>query len=763
MIPFVNMFTTGNWPNPADDINPDVKKGDPSWFLKKAQYVYSQYVSNRCGILYSDVVGMEESRLYSNAMQSIEKYKDQLCPRGKTKKGKVKDKREGLYNISWDIFAIYPKFRKKIMGLFDDIDFYPCATCVDELSDSKRQGMKFSLWAQQEEAEFFDLYNRVTGIKPDAQQTSLPITPKSVDELHMLDKMGAFKLLEEIEMEMLINWSLNLSNRKELKKKLFRSLIDFGRGVTKDYTDMYDGRAKVRYVDPEYAVLNYTRNNGDDQLTEAGEIKRYSLATLKDYGMTPEQLISIAKTYNGILNNQAFPFNYSGFIDKVYDEKFNPMKCAVLDFEFESVDTKVYKVYNSRGSDVAEVDTFDLKKTSSEKTKVVKDGRKRWYRAKWVIGTDIIFDYGYQYDVAYDHDDVPRSSFTMYTVDERSITDTCKAIIDDIQIIILKLRNAEATAAPSGLKIEWGSLSEIALGEDGGNLTPLELMRLRRQSGDIVFKYARDKNGLVLQGANSPIEEITGGIGPLLNELLLSYGEKINQLRMVTGINEVVDASAPNPNMPVRTSEMARASTNDVLKPILSGYQDIMRHVDQNLALRWQHIVRFGSKEKIKGFTQAVGSHNMQVIKLSSDVSLPTMGITFDAVIDDNFRQRIENAALESMRAAKNNMPGITLNDYFVIMRSMDAGNLKFAEVYLAYREQEEKESAAQIAQKNAEMNAKGAQEAEKVKGENELAIIAAKSKAKIDEIRAQGEEDRKTAAVQAAVAPTPAVTSSAA
>jgi len=750
-LPFVKNYLGSVFMNPSDDINPDIKKGDTAWFLKKASYVYSQYVSNNCAIKYTDLEGMRESRLYSDGLNSVEKYKDTLCPRT-VKKGKVSDKRKGLYNISWDIFAIYPKFRKKIMGLFDEIDYYPCATAVDEMSDSKRQGLMFSMWAEKENAAFLKHYDAITGASAQQDQKSpnLPIEPQSLEELHMLASMGAFKLLEEIEMEKLINWSLNMSNRKEIKKKVIRDFIDYGRAIVKDYTDVVDGRAKVERIDPLFGVINYTKQGQADEITEAGVIRFYSLAALKDYGLSDQQLIKVAKGYNGQMGNMPFAWN-AGYDQAYNTPMFNPMKCAVLDFEFESVDTRLYKIVNSRGMDVAELDENPdrtAKRVAKGQVVSKKDKTKRWYRCKWVIGTDIIFDYGYQYDVAYNHDDKPRSSFTMYKVDERSITDTCKAIIDDIQIIVLKLRNAEAEAAPSGLKIEWGSLSEIALGGDSGTLQPLELMKLRRQSGDIVFKYARDKNGQIIQGANNPIEEIKGGIGPLLNELLLSYAEKINMLRMVTGINDIADGSTPNPNMPVKTSEMARASTNDILKPILSGYQDIQKSVATNLSLRWQHIVRFGSKESITGFTQAVGAPGMQIIKLSSDVSAATMGITFEALIDDNFRQRIENAALESMRAAKNNMPGITLNDYFVILRCMDSGQMKFAEMYLAYREQQETQKQQAIAAQNSKAQSDGLMQAEQAKTQKELAIIDAKSKAKIAEIMAQGAEDRKTLAV---------------
>lgn len=760
-LPFYDTYSTGSFPNPGDDFNPDIKKGDAPWFIKKAQYIYGLYCGDSCAIRYSDLAGMRESRLYSNGAQSNLKYMDRLCPRKKNKRGQELEGRRGMYNISWDIYALYPKFRKKIMGLFDEIDYYPTATAVDEFSDEERKKEMYSIYVQMKEKEFLDQYNKLAGIKPDQPSTSLPIEPKSIEELKMLDKMGAFKLLVEIEMEMLINWSMNMSDRKELKKKVFRDLIDFGKAITKDYTDIYDNCAKARWVDPEYAVINYTRNNTKNAITEAGEIKFASLATLKDFGLLDEQLLKLSKAYNGVMTNKT---NLSFRDAQAYTEAMNPMKVAYLDFEFESVDTTVYKVYNSRGMEVAEVDNephLIEKRVKKGQIKSKKNSKKRWYRGKWIIGTDIIFDYGYQYDVPYNHDGEARSSFTIYETDERSITDSCKAILDDLQIIIYKLRNAEAVAKPSGLKIEWGALSEISLGKE--KLSPLELQRMYQQSGDIFFKYARDKNGFPIQGAGSPIESIVGGIGPLLNELLLSYATKVNQIRDIMGVNELTDASSPPRDTLVGVAEIAQASTNDVLKPLLSGYQEIVRQMAGNIALRWQHIVRFGGKDKIKGFTKAVGGANMQIIKLSSDVSLPTMGITFEALIDDGFRQRIENAALASMQAGKSGAPGITLNDYFTVLRCMEVGNLKFATVYLAYREQQEKENQQAVIQQTQKAASEGAQQVEQLKHQNEMEVIAAKSQAKINEIMVQGDQERKTEALRAAVAPKPAAIQSAA
>lgn len=753
-IPFFNVFSTGSFQNPGDDFNPDIKKGDAAWFLRKSQYGYAEYCGDRCVFLASDVDTMREARLYSNGAQPNVKYMDRLCPTTVTKKGRDTGVRKGFYNISWDIYPIYPKFRKKILGLFDDIDYYPTATAIDEFSDEQRKKEMFSLYVQMKEKEFLDQYNAIAGIKPNEATSTVPVEPKSLEELKMLDKMGAFKLLVEIEMEMLINWSMNMSSRKELKKKVLRDFIDYGKACIKDYTDIYDNRAKVRHVDPEYAVIHKTRNNGKEKVTEAGEIVFLSLATLKDYGLSNEQLLEIAKGYNGQLNNSVMQTVINA---DIYRDEFNPMKCAILDFEFESVDTTVYKVYNSKGNDVAEVDTFDMSKQSSEKTKVVKDGKKRWYRCKWVIGTNVIFDYGYQYDVAYNHDDEPRSSFTIYETDDRSITSSCVSILDDIQIIILKLRNAEAVAKPSGLKIEYGALSNISFGDD--KMSPMDIRKLYQQTGDILFSYARDKNGFPIQGAGNPVEEITGGIGPILNELLLSLGEKMNQLRAITGINEITDASAPPRDTLVGTAQIAQASTNDVLKPLLSGYQEMIRCVASNLSLRWQHIVRFGGKDKVKGFTNAVGGANMQIVKLSSDVSMSTMGITFEALIDDGFRKRIEDAAIASMQAGKSGAPGITLNDYFTVLRCMEVGNLKFATVYLAYREQQEKEAQQAAAAQAQKAASDGAIAVDQQKTKSEMDIIAAKSQAKIAEIRAQGEEDRKTEVVKAKVAPPPPVT----
>ena len=75
--------------------------------------------------------------------------------------------------------------------------------------------------------------------------------------------------------------------------------------------------------------------------------------------------------------------------------------------------------------------------TRKKKNRYETNKYARRYRAKLVIGTSIVFDYGYQYNQIFDSQNRPKSSYSIYRVADRSMTSRCVSVIDDLHIAIL--------------------------------------------------------------------------------------------------------------------------------------------------------------------------------------------------------------------------------------------------------------------------------------------------------------------------------------
>lgn len=720
MIPIL----TGAYVNPLDDITDKI--GDKDWAIKKGEWLIGEYQQGRTVISNSRREQIRTARLYGQGMQSNTKYKDILTPWNKSKSKRVQD-----LNISWDIFPIFPKFRNKILGMFDGQDYTPSASAIDETSYGLKEDMKVKSVLRAKQAEFLDLFKRMSG----AEGMEDGIKSPTLEDANFWQEMGAFKLKWEVGMEKLINWSQKLSNWERIKKMLLEDLIDFGYCVVRDYTDPHTQYAKGDYVDPEWWVGFESRRNDGYYLSAAGEFKWYTLAQLKDKGLSDAQLIEAGKTYYGINSNANYKY---AAIDGQYDhDRHADYKICVFEYEFESVDTKIFTVRKG-------VDGISRGYAEPSGKGNAKLRKNRWYRAALIPGTRILIDFNYQRDVVYD-EETPKCSYSYAKYGDKGITESCIAILDELQLIIYKLRHAEKKAKPSGIAIEMSSLSGITLNNE--KMKSIDMIRLYNRDGNIIYRIPRDKAGLPTQGVGNPLTELKGGIGPVLQEYMTSIELRIEFLRQITGVNAIVDASTPNPNNLVGTSEIAAAATNDVLKPLIGAYREVKKDWANNTAIRWQCIAMYN--KSVKGFVQAIGAPAAEYISAAKEIIDAKFGISFEMIISAETRNKIENAALVSMQAQKQGMPGISMSDYFYILRELDAGNIKLAQAYLGYREKQQYEQQQQLQQQNMEMNGKNATELEKQKAEGAIALIEAQKKADIEIIRAKGEEDRKTKALE--------------
>jgi hypothetical protein len=388
--------------------------------------------------------------------------------------------------------------------------------------------------------------------------------------------------------------------------------------------------------------------------------------------------------------------------------------------------------YESRFIDGKEV-VFDMPfgstKANGKNRKLIKEQKDKYYRCKWIIGTNVVFDYGLQYDVPYDQYTRPKCSYTVQKITDRSMINQCISTADDIQLSVLKFRNAMASSRPPGVQVEWGSLSQIAKG--GDKMNPFDILKIYNDTGNLIFKYATNPgNGMPLQGGIPPVTELRGGIGSYLQEIIAVLDWNINMIREITGLNSVVDASSPAPNALVGTAKIAEAGTNHVLRPILTNYKSVKQKAFANLCNRWQMFAIFNEGNVSVGGTNVA----YETIKVNKNLYKPIFDVYCDALISDDDKMRLEQALLTSLQAAKTGSIGITTMDYFYIHEIMATGNLRWAWVYLSYREAKMEAERQQAAMAQQQQASQAAQQLEQMKMQNEM-----------QRIQMEEEEKRKT------------------
>lgn len=727
---FSNSFDKGSFNYPPDDINP--KEKNDKWFLKYSQAFFSDYIRNQTGLPYGRRNDYKMARLYSESNQPTSKYMDIISP-----KDSNTGVRKGLMNISWDNVSVAPKFLNVVLGIFEKTDHDVICSAIDEMSINEKENKKWKMWVEKENKPLKEKLNQqVPGLN---LKTESEIEPETIEELDMYMDMGGFKLKTEIAMEKALDYSFYISGWKKIKRKMFRDAFVIGVRGCKIYKE--DNKFKARYVDPANVLVEYTETDDFSNINRIGEVTNWTIYDLKKAipNMEISEIKRITNVYRDYENNAI----YDGYFDygQGGQDRYN---VAVLDFEFYTVDMEIreYKKNKYGNEIIYDVDYEKKNKKDTENRKYKKVPIKKIMKCKWVIGTDVVFDYGQQEDVRYD-DKEPKFNYVLNRMSKKSFIEMMIPAIDDIQIATLKLRNAVAVAPPPGIAIEIGSLENIVLG--GNKLNPLEIFKIYTETGKFIYKATTTRGHMNIQAP--AIKELPGGIGAILNETAQIYAMKIQEIRDVTGINQIADASIEDPRMLVGTGQMALASSNNALSGLYSGYVDIKEEVSRTFIKKIQISAKY-DEEGYTVYSNPIGRASAEIIKIGSDISMVNFGIKVQMKPTQETKDRITNASLEALKKYETSggiSGGITLSDYAMIERALDGGSIKYAEAILVYKEKirgreaqkNQQESQANIEKAKGETAMQEAQAYQMKKQADmqvEIAIETEKSKLRMQE-----------------------------
>lgn len=739
-LPFLSTYANGMFANPSDDILNPKQVGTPDWFRRKGEWLLHEYVNDRTLIPYSKRWEVAEARAYGNGTYANAKYLDQCCPLNPRTR-----KRKSQWNISWDNYKVYTKLRNKILGMFLDFDYFPTAQALDEGSTAIREYEMMQSLVAAKEQEFVQYYQQITGVQ-DLNQ--LPFQPQSIQELHAWQRMGAFKQPIEVAMERLIHLSMIMCQwDPNVKKMLLEDLVDVGYACAKDYNDLQNMRPKAKYVDIQYAVVRRTRRNDFEDISEAGEFKWYTLAELKGMGLSDVELNEIAQKIQTLPYNMNYRYTYNNpsyLNNNLFDyDRFGWMKACVFEYEFQSIMSETYTVRTGTdGAKRAYLEPDGKVRPEKQNRKSVNDNEIQWYKCCMVVGTKTIFDYGFKNNVPLSIDDIPLSSYSFHKWGDVGITQMAIPIIDEIELTIRRLRFAMTKAKPDGIAVEQTALANIVL--NGQKQDPLDLLRMYYDGGSMLWRHPVDKRGQPLQGIQPPIVPLPGGVGKAYTELTSVFFFHLQQLRDIIGLAPGTDASAPGPEQAVGITQIAEEATQHVLKPMIFAYKGIKRAICNKLAFRWQIMAAYAPEEFAK-MASLIGELSVAAIVSNNISDWPRLGIEFEMIVDTRKREEIQGALMQAMAGGKNGNAQLNMRDYFFVTNCLDTGNFKFAQAYLAYREEEELGRQALMQQANMQENGKNLMAAEQAKADTEAQRIVMQEDEKRKTIKMQEEEKRKT------------------
>jgi len=710
-----NKYKTYSASFPSSDINPDDKS--KAWHLEYCKSIYANYVQGFSSVQHTEHAQMAINRSYGAGRQSTEGYKDRLLgKRDRNENGQLGG-RKGWANIDFNkIISVAPKFRRIIIGMFESQDHKVECNAVSEKAQVDREDQKWLVWARQRQKDFISTVDKLTG----AEGMPTQYQPETLDELELYDMMGGFKLQVEVAMEPALDFIHHFSNWKEIKSTLIGDAIDIGVMICKDFTDPQTQKVGVRYVDPIDSVFVL---NKDKNVSKFAELVYYTVEDIRRElpEMTDDEVRNLSTTFKDFAGNE-LRYSQNPVDEKTGRRRFDDFIIPVLECEFADRDT-VYKTERKTKYGETYLYPEPYRKNGprmydTETKKTMAFGVNIYRKAKWIIGTEICWDFGLQSDIPRPDKNIPKSSYHVKILPGLPIMQQIIPNLDQIQEANLKIQNGIAMSPGAGIAYEFSSLQGMSLG--GKSMDPMDIIKMHRQSGSFVYKATVHRGGMVSPMAGRPFQELPGGMGNLLTELITVINMNLEQIRDITGVNQVTDASSPDNRQGLGISQLAVSATTNSLKPIYSTYINIYEECFANCTTRVLLSAKFNDGLAWV-YDKSIGKTAQAVLKEAAEYGFEAMGIKVHALPTQAEIAAIEQQIQIAMAAGRNGTPAISTSEAFAVKRIISSGgSLKYAEMFLAYCEKKNREREAAIQEENMRLNAENAQKTEALKAQNE-------------------------------------------
>lgn len=706
---------------PKQDI--PFKDKDKQWAISNNEYILYQYYENN-GIPYSFQDKIDLLRLYAAGKQPTEYYKDVLL--GKKKKNPMENdndtsfNRKGFMNVDFNsIFTVAPKYIYQIRGIFEAQDHEISIQAIDTLSSDKKLIAKEKLFLRKQHADLLQNVQR-------KDQEDIPL-PTDRAELNLYEEMGGFKLQYETAMEKILGFTENYSDYPELKRKIIE---DFMVANVAGAMDVYDEGQKVvgvEYIDPKEVIIEYSRDKGFTNSRFAAIPQLYTIVELRAMtDICEEELSSIAGKYLGQYGNpKELLTNYDTWTIPVLHSFWKS-----VDVESEigtgtvEINPKKVRASELRSGKIKRVgDRFYKKKKNMllEKSRI-----KTVYESQWIIGTKHIFNYRKLKNIPFNY--ATKDAILpihLYKLPGTSIVERMKPILDQIQLAFLQLQNIRAKASPDGFSIELGALENVTMGSK--KYSPLELIKLRTQTGVLIYRATTAESMLGEGSKPNPISPLNGGYGRMLQDVIQDMELQFQFLADITGIDRMSSVTGA-----VRTQDSAAATkiaasgTSTSLSPLYVGWLTIKEKLAKSIALRAENIC-IDNKDKNKGYYNIIGTKGVKAIAEAGKKYPINWGITMIARDKNEDVAEIRNSASRAFE-----LGNIDQSVYLFILNEIKKPyNASYMRHYLALKEGKAKEQQS-----------KAAIESTKALEQKEINVNKIKIQSKIAEIKVQSDAD---------------------
>jgi hypothetical protein len=721
---------------PDENIDPKRKTEKP-FLLQYCRAAYSAYGDTPFGSIgWRSRDKYEWVKTYARGSQTIDRYKKVLTP--------DQDPTNNTLVVDWSVLPIIPKFRRIALGLLEKQNWDVQIDPIDPLAQTE---LEQQITLMKMKATMREAQKEVMGDRVSMPNDIMPGEgePEDIDGIKIYEIGLRHKTAMEAEQAIELTFSQN--DYESQRRQTLQDLFDYGVSAYKDYRD--GDLVGFRRVDPRRLILSYCTYPDFRDLRYAGEILEVPVAQVIQMSNGELTKDDIDMIYKYASTNQWRPSTPVGnAYYGSYSDFWNRGKVQVLDLEIISADELVREErVDRRGNTIfgrASYDDYNNKKDKYKRKQV-----QGVYRAKWIVGTDIIFDYGKQYDIKRDPINMARakSSYHINACDffDMKTFSRMEAIIpyaDAIQLAYYRLQHELNTSVPKGFNINLAALEEVSLSGGGQTMKPSDIIDLYLQRGVLVSRST------TFDGRPNPpaITELQGGTGGAIAEYWNLINQNLDMIRQTLGLNELTDGSTPNPKLLTTVAQLAASGTNNALSDIIYSDKQITQSLSEAIIIRVQDIVRTTDGVAL---ADSLGKGTVELLKVSPDITRYTFGIS---IVDKPTAE--EKTKLDELIKVALQQGQLDISD---VIRLNNIPNIKQAELFLAYKVRKNMErkqqEALQMQQQNGQIQQQSALAAEQAKQQTaqmqaqiDIQLVQAKAEmeAKLIELRGQFDLERE-------------------
>ncbi len=719
-----------------DPLASTEEKMSQSYGLQYAKAMYAQWI----GVDYNNSLygrrfnEMQNNRDYAQGTQDTSIYRQILSSL---------DANNGdgtMLTLDYTPVPIIPKFVRIVVNKILSRKPYPQVQAVDPLSRSEKDKKKNVAILHIENKDILQ-EAKALGLPVKVDPDALPDTPEETEIFLDTNVKTDAEIAAQLATEMTLTWN---DFDDAIYRRCVEDLVNCGMAVTKRTNDPNYG-IREQYVDPAYFIHNYTDDPNMTELTYAGHFRTVTIMELKRLAgnqFTEEQYQQIAQTVMNRYGNDPLRYATQGYnyetINNRYRYGYDEYKVQIMDFEFMSVDDIIFEKKESKFGNIGfyyKGHEYNAPQQSVFDREAVYMRNATVYGGIFVIGTELMFNYGVQKNIPKNVHDISRARLSYSCVATnlrgmipKSMVSSIIGFGDMLQITHLKIQQSIAKAKPDGLIIDIEGLENVQLGR-GGELQPLEIQDIYEQTGVFYYRSKNPEGGF----QNPPVREIGNSIRNI-EQLVGIYNHYLRMIRDATGINEVVDASTPKADALVGVREQAIAASNNATYDITHAAQVLYKKVCEDIVKCLQVIP---PKSIIyKSYTNAIGETNMAVLTSFDNLSMYNFGVIVMGEMDDRAKIYLEqniNMALSQKE--------IDLEDAIAIRQLRDPEQAeRLLVVRRKKRMRQRMDEAAQQAQLQADSNAQAAQvasqaeiQAEQIKAQLEAQKIQLETQSKAE------------------------------